>query len=151
MSLLHAEAGHPPCFPLQAPMGQNCLQPRHPQHSQKRITMERTVVESPAETWPCCRLQVTSPRLKVAHQRQRVSDPPAVQVPGSGNPTCECTGLRTSLGHPHQAPLTRSSHQTPSSQTYPSHLFCVFLPTPISRIPRIIDMKNLFRSVRLER
>ena len=61
-----------------------------------------------------------------------------VQVPGSGNPTCECSGLRTSFGHPHQAPLTRSSHQTSSSRIYPSHLLCGFLPTPVCRIPRII-------------
>ena len=126
LSLLHVEVRHPSCLPLQAPTGQNCLMSPSASTFSEENHHGRTLMESRAETRPCFRLQVISPKLKLAHQRQRVSNFCEVQVPGSGNPTCERSGLRTSFGHPHQAPVTRSSHQTSSSQIYPSHLLCGF-------------------------
>ena len=126
LSLLHVEVRHPSCLPLQAPTGQNCLMSPSASTFSEENHHGRTLMESRAETRPCFRLQVISSKLKLAHQRQRVSNFCEVQVPGSGNPTCERSGLRTSFGHPHQAPVTRSSHQTSSSQIYPSHLLCGF-------------------------
>ena len=109
----HVEVRHPSCLPLQAPTGQNCLMSPSASTFSEENHHGRTLMESRAETRPCFRLQVISPKLKLAHQRQRVSNFCEVQVPGSGNPTCERSGLRTSFGHPHQAPVTRSSPWEP--------------------------------------
>lgn len=152
LSLLQAGAEHPNALPSSAGSnGQNYLEPPLPSESSEENLHGRDPCGVTWETQPCCRLPRTSPRLKLTCQRPRVSDSPAVQVAESRNPTCECTGLRTSLGHPHQAPLTRSSHQTPSSQTYTSYLLCPFLPTPVSKRPRLLGIKNLHKSISLER
>ena len=145
LSLLHLKAGHPPCLPLQALTGQNCLMPP----SASTFSEENHHVKDPCGVTGrnLALLQTPSDlsQAKTGPSEAKSLQLPQAQVPRSGNPTCECSGLRTSLGHPHQAPLTRSSHQTSSSQIYPSHLLCGFLPTPISRMPRMINVKNLRR------
>ena len=70
LSLLHIEVGHPSCLPLQAPTGQNCLMSPSASTFSEENHHGRTLMESWAETRPCFRLQVTSPKLKLAHQRQ---------------------------------------------------------------------------------